>query len=169
MGHLYCSHAPKVVGSIPAWVPDFFNIKLSEGIRQYTRWFSTVSNLIIGMWIGAPSPSPHSATHTVSVCCFIHAKNRVLQDSSVWPTTARSPVTVEWVSTITAADGATGSKCASVLTTSIVGETLVDWYWFYEGVVNSLIILLKMKCLCLPFWMSIVIVYGDLLKIIIIL
>ncbi len=49
---------PKVVGSIPAWVPDFFTIKLSEGIRKYIRWFSTVSNLIIGMWIGAPSPSP---------------------------------------------------------------------------------------------------------------
>ncbi len=51
--------------------PGFFHYKIVG--RQYIRCFSTVSNLIIGMWISAPSPSP--GLHRVSTQpCFCPMK-----------------------------------------------------------------------------------------------
>ncbi len=53
-----------MVGSIPARNPDFFTIiKLSEGIGQYILgqgYFQQSLNLIIGVWVSAPSPLPSS-------------------------------------------------------------------------------------------------------------
>ncbi len=43
------------IGWIPAWVPDFFTIKLSEGIRQYIQWFSTVYHRHVD-WCSIPVP-----------------------------------------------------------------------------------------------------------------
>ncbi len=49
-------------------LPDFFTIKLSEGIRQYIRCFSTVSNLIIGVCgLAFPPcpPFPRQSLHSI--------------------------------------------------------------------------------------------------------